>query len=608
MKRPVIDIEALRKAHEETQKSLQNLAKQAPVKEGQLYVHGWFKSFTVWVSDGGPKKTKLETPNVPDPKMVPKKDGNGSFPASLNLNVQLKELTEIKDNCVPDGDGWRVLVTVTYTPEAERYLRDYREAFYKGEMVSSRFPIGDFISEQGELKTKYWRKFNNKDNIEMVVYDNENNIFRALNEDGTPKVDPYTEIRFGNCLAQSKIIMVEDYAQKDVLLRKKVPGESISFSCKGQATISVNNDPHFTGTERIHHLNDLDAHTLIPFANLVKGDTLPNSTSFEYVADGYQTPESSNKEYGVLVFTVDPKESDLKRQYMKQVTYLDNVCWTKFQYDTGTTEQDKKRYYYCIANASKGEWKQWGITHPEAYVAIRAASKLPLMLQVNWSIKDIMHDDSNLKGIENINGIYRGYVREYDVDFIRGLPSVTLGGIKISKARVEQEFSKWKGRRDYDNTTTLTLSAKDVNPLHGKGLNSPILSLGNGKTDVTNPKNISPLYHAFQGDIYPILDQCDFYVLVSHVLTPEERKLHCGESGTNGDAFLDGLIKGIGPDLQYWIYAYNKPCIPKRATSSSSGGGEGSKKIKVEEVEHAILPVAVPPNGEDDVEEDEEEE
>lgn len=606
MKRPVIDIELLRKTHNETKKSLQLIAQQAPVKEGQLYIHGWFKSYTSWVETNG-KKNKLETAQIPERKMIAKRDGTGSFPGSLILNVQLKELTEIADNCVPDGEGgWKVKMHITYTPEAEAFLTANYDAYYKQQLPDLKFPVGDFVSEDGQFKNTYWRRFNKNDLIEITCYDNDDGIFRGTNDDGTPKVDPYTEIRFGNCLAVSKIIMLGDYAQKDPLLRQKVPGESVSFNCKGQSTLSANNDPNFTGTERIHNLNDLDAHTLIPFAELVKGKPLPNETSFEYLADEYTTPASAEKDYAVVTFVDYTPEEHLKREYMKKVSYQDKVQWSKYQTTSGTREEDREKYFFCTATARDNEWKQWGILNPDAYVSIRSANRLPLMLQVNWIIKDIMMDENNVKilnmkptdpdpqNLRKILGIYRGYIREYNVDFIRGLPNFKLGGIKISKERVEQEFSKWKGIRHYDNTTMLNLAAtiKEPNPLHARGLNSPIISLGNGKCDPNSKQVPVPLYHGFTGDIFPILAQSDFYVLVSRQLTDEERKLHAGDTGIDGDAFLDNLIKTI-PDLQYWIYAYNKPCIPKRSVTVVTE--EGTKKAKVEDDNM-------------DVEEDEEEE
>ena len=588
MKRPNFDVELLRKSHQETQKKMENISKNTPTKEGQLNIHGWFKSYVHWTQVNG-KNTKGETIQVPETRMIVKADGTGSFPASININVQLKEMTEIPDNCVNDGDGFKVKMHITYTKEAEAFLLDNYQAFYNGALTNLRFPIGDFVSETGELKDTYWKKFNKKDLIEISVYDNEDSIFRSENDDGTPKVDPYTEIRFANCLSGSKIIMTDDYSIKDPVLRKKVPSEVISFNCKGQSTLSANNDPDFTGTERIHHLNDLDAHTLIPFANLVKGESLPNATSFEYVSDGYKTPDSSNKDYGVVVYAEYSKEEDLKKVYQKQVTYKDVIQWTKHQYNSKSSEEDLRKYYFCIATASKGEWKQWGIMNPEVYMSIRSNSILPVMLQVNWNVKDMLMDEYNIKGVENVLCIYRGYVREYDVDFIRGLPNPALGGIKISKSRVEQEFGKWKGIRQYDNTITinLTASAKDANPLHARGLNSPIISLGNGKCD-PNGKNVPiPLNHGFSGDIFPILDVSDFYVLISRRLTKEEREAHAGESGKDGDAFLDAQIKA-DPDLQYWIYAYNTPCIPKKAAEPPVVDAKKTKVEEEEEVEEEV--------------------
>jgi hypothetical protein len=589
MKRPTINVELLRKKQEEQQKTLGNLANQMPIKEGQLYIHGYFKNFIVWVAEnGGTKKTKQETPICPETTMIYTKDKTKQFPASFTVSTQLKELTGGgKDECEKIYDNtWKVLLTVTYSEDVKQYMRQNYEAFYNGELPDLKFPIGEYISPDGEFREQYWRTMKKKDLIEISVNDNDDNIFRAINEDGSPKVDPYTELRFGKCVGKLRVYMRDDYTQKDPLMRKKqIPGESVSFDCKGQTTISVENDDTLSGTERIHHLNDVDAHTLIPFADLVKGAPLPNETSFEYICDGYCTSEASGKEYGVLTYLVQTPENELKKTFQKQVTYLDSIRWTKYQFDNGTTEKDRESYFFCTALANKGEWRKWGIMNPDIYMAIRSHAKIPLLIQVNWSLNDILMDESNIKGIENIRGIYRGYVREYDVDFVRGLPNAKLGGIKISKARVETEFSKWRGKLESDNTITITLSPsqkieKEINPLHGmKGLNSPVIALGNGKVDANTKK---PLNHAFAGDIYPILEQSDFYVLINKEITDPAV---IGSSGVGGDAYLDGLITQYPNDFQYFIYAYNKPAVVIRVSDNNN------KRVKVETTTTTGTPV-----------------
>lgn len=109
---------------------------------------------------------------------------------------------------------------------------------------------------------------------------------------------------------------------------------------------------------------------------------------------------------------------------------------------------------------------------------------------------------------------------------------------------------------------TMTLTTDKQNPLHVNQLNSPIIALGNGQVEDPKAKVIVPRNHGYNGDVWPILDDCDFYVLTSHTLTPGETAKYCGPSANLAecDAFLDQLIGEKG--VFYWIFAVNRAMLP----------------------------------------------
>lgn len=91
---------------------------------------------------------------------------------------------------------------------------------------------------------------------------------------------------------------------------------------------------------------------------------------------------------------------------------------------------------------------------------------------------------------------------------------------------------------------------------------SPVLSLGNKAVD-PNDKARKPLNHGFTGNIFPIIDECEFFVLTSHKLTPEEFDLYCGDEATkplaDRDAFVNHLIET--ENVFYWAFAVRKDVL-----------------------------------------------
>jgi hypothetical protein len=173
-----------------------------------------------------------------------------------------------------------------------------------------------------------------------------------------------------------------------------------------------------------------------------------------------------------------------------------------------------------------------------------------------------IHDNTALR---NIRGHYTYGFKSLMFDFLRYFPS---RGLQISKERVVKEFDAWTGTSNRTKETTMTLeSTRDVkipNPLHYAGIQSPVLSLGNNAVKDAKAKILEPLNHGISGNIWPIMDDCDFYVLTSHVLTVDERSMYCGDSATEPleahDRFLDNLIDA---KVLYWIYAVRRDAVER---------------------------------------------
>lgn len=132
----------------------------------------------------------------------------------------------------------------------------------------------------------------------------------------------------------------------------------------------------------------------------------------------------------------------------------------------------------------------------------------------------------------------------------------------------ETEFDSWIGTSgkgtNAKKTMTLSVPHADLNkanPLHANLLNSPVIALGNGQVLDQKAKALVPLNHGYNGDVYPILDDSNFYVMTSYKLTEAEQQQYCGPNANleECDKFLDALI--VDKKVFYWIFAVNKAMI-----------------------------------------------
>lgn len=183
---------------------------------------------------------------------------------------------------------------------------------------------------------------------------------------------------------------------------------------------------------------------------------------------------------------------------------------------------------------------------------------------------------------EGAHGYYTYGLTRVVPDYARWLPQAAL---RISRERVETEFGDWVANtRAGGNTMTLVSKVpNERNPLVAAALiQSPVLPLGNGQT-ILRGRVKDPLYHGMTGDVWPVMDDGDFYVLTSHVLTPAERAKYTGafvhlppqdseleKRLAACDEFLNQLIDK--EHVHYWIF------LVKRGSVGDGGAKKGARK------------------------------
>lgn len=568
--------------------------------EGELQIKATFKTYLQLI------KNRNEEVSAPPPTVMERtRDGKKTYPKNLVMKAKARDFTTIPDVCtpLPEGNGWRVRANVSYKEEARDWLAANCRAAYDG-TYTGKFPVCEYVSKDGELATSRFITIYHNAEIKIKAPDNKDTVFRRRNATGTGyEVVPRTNIKFSKCTADIFVALREDddATTEDAPVAAAVEGGAAppaasdvapvpskaktftpvaypSFSCKGGVDIADDHDPTICETERLHVIESKDTHNMIPIPALRRGDALSETVYF-WVANRYQTTFPA--EQGVSIFKLKVESlADLIGMRDDVPVGRCNMRVSLFQWYGSPAATDTRESYTVKLIGDKEVWRSFGIPDPNMYAAIYHANPdIPChvdarlwkaaVLNADINRPDVLNNREELKGI---HGHYTYGAQSVLPDYLRWLPR---NAVRISQERVETEFSEWMGTAARGTKTTMHLMPAvptKENPLHAvMGLNSPVIALGNGQVDASNPMEPRPLYHAVAGNVWPIVESSDFYVLTSHPLTSEERAQYCGGQGggdlTGGDAFLDKLIET--EQVFYCIFAVNRDAAAKAVAAEA---------------------------------------
>jgi len=539
--------------------------------DGEVQMKGVFKNYLVYDS-GLRQNVEQDTP--PKKQMKPTRDGKKTYPAKLVLQTQILNFTHVPGECEPlqHGDqGWRIRAKVLYNESenenVKQWLIDNYNLFYNGG-YTGKFPIGEYINEEGLLADYKWVNLHHKTLVKVKVNDSDDNVFRQHIDGKTSSpyvVGPMTLITFSKCSAEQFVTLRKESDDSNTL----VPQGYTSLSVKS-VQLSEDHDPSKPVTERLHFLENKDVHNMVPVGDLRSGTKLAPYTAYFWVGHKYQSQQPCKT--GVSIYKIAGGElKDYLSTYQDKPTPHHIIRFSLFQWkgDTGT---EREMYSVKIVANEHNMWRNYGITDPFHYAHILLATHtIPCHVTASlWKEAVVTAEANNPETINNKPELssMRGF-------YIYGAKSVLPDYIsfykhgqahRISKERVEREFKRFSSTNQETGEREITLKpvpdAKD-NPLNGPNPSvSSVFALGNGQVEDPAAKRSKALYHAFDGDLCDVLNDSVFFVLTSHVMKPDEIDLVQDEA--RGDTFLDGLI--TEEKVFYWIYGIAKKFISVAST------------------------------------------
>lgn len=539
-------------------------------EEGEVVMKGVFKAY---LNFDGKKNVEQD---VPPPKLMKKtRDEKKTYPAKLSHKTQVLHLTPVEGQCepLPGGEkGWRIRAKLSYnekeTENAKQWLLDHYASFYDGKYQGS-FPVGEYVNEEGELAEYKWIKVHERSIVTMKTADAQETVFRRHvdgKESNPYVVGPLTAMTYYKVTAEQFVTLRKESDESDAAL---VPVGYNSFVCKG-VQLSEDHDALLPTTERLHQLENKDVHNMIPMDRLRAGDPLPD-TAYFWVCHKYQSPQPCPT--GISVFKLKADDlSEFIGTYSEKTVVRHPMRFTLFQWkgDPGT-----QREMYSVKTTIPREselWKQYGITDPQHYANILLANyTLPCHVYADLWKKQVLEAETNAPDMLNnkpelvqMRGFYTYGIKSLFVDYIeywkRGMAH------RISKDRVEREFKRFTTVNQ--DTEEKEIHLKPVaeaksNPLNGeRPANAPVFALGNGQVEDPQARKAKPLYHAYDEDLCPRLEDSEFFVLTSYALNHDEVQLV--QDPKRGDEMLDKLIEEH--KVFYWMFGIRKKYLsPKVA-------------------------------------------
>jgi hypothetical protein len=562
---------------------------------------------------------------------------NGKFPAPLELNVRVNEVTEVPEQCIKNTEhgGWDILAKVKMAKKTKAqiitFLQNNLSAAYGEHFEDPAYDvIRKHINPQGAMPDTVMVHLNAGGFAKVTATDNKNSIFRKEAKPGVPLVQPSTPLAFYNMQAEVSLSIREQEIDDESVppnedgtrVKRKVTSleEWVDFRCKGGVQVSEDYDPTMAESERLHVKENPNRHLLIPVAALrSKSKPAPTGSLYFYIKRQYQTswtPDSTNPNLpGVTIMRVlGTTEADFVNTYQDQRTPQFNVAFNLFQW-TGKPNTNEKYVCKAIVLTKKDNdttWRSLGIPDVESYAKLMSTNlELPLHLYVgfweNQALSNEQNHPSKLNDrpeVANVQAYYTFIVQKIIPDYLRYF---LTKGIEISQARAEREFAKWASLNMEDQSKEFHLKPLDEktrsrNPLHGAtGIMSTVISLGSGAGAIDSEKRCAT--HGIAGDVGPLFrGEHRFFVLTSHAMTTEETAKYAGPG--RQVQFADDLIdahKAAG--APYWIFAVRKdaklhaplppvpvrnkplPALPDEAPASSSSVKRELDEEEQEDVE-----------------------
>jgi hypothetical protein len=555
-------------------------------KEGEVQLDGVFKSYAVYDTGLG-KNVEQDTP--PDKKFNKTKDGNKQYRAQLTTEAQVLSLTVVQGQCerLPNGeDGWRILSKVSYNEKdgenVKQWLLDHYDSFYNGS-YTGEFPVGEYIDTEGVLAEYKWVKVYPKSISKVKVNDSDEVIFRKRingKDSGPYVVSPFTPLRFYKCTASHFVTLKKD---EDGTF---APRAYTSFNAKA-VELSETHDPSLPVSERLHRMENKDVHNMIPVSELRKGVAVPHTVYF--YAGRYKSPIGTPA--GVHIFKLPVnKFDDFAATFKDETKAIHTIRLTVFQWrgDPGT-----HREMYSVKLISReGElWKNYGITDPNHYYRILCATHtIPVHVTADLWKKNVV--DSEANSAETINnreelkdlcGVYTYGCKSLTVDYINFYK--TGQAHRISKERLLRDFKRFSSTNNTTGEPEITLKPtleNKQNPLNGENPTAvAVFALGNGQVDDPQSKRAKPLYHAYDGDLYEVLEDSVFFVLTSHVMSSDD--LAAVQQESKGDALLDEWIEK--EKIFYWFFGIRKKHLITTTQSSKKIELQKPQKNEAQKIE-----------------------
>lgn len=568
-----------------------------PSGDGEVTIRGIVKSYKGHTKDSKGNIRNTQQASPPDRNFVKsKKDPKKSYPESIVIYLQITDISTVPGVCEPleDGTGWRVNKKLSFNPEAKSWFDKVFMDYYDGKL-KTRVPVDTYITPEGVPATHKWVNLHVGQITQIKVADTEGNIFRKINAQGVPEVGPLSRITFTGCVPDQYVGMRDEYDTSGTeepdaaappapdaedgppavaFMPAKVPQGYNSFSCKGQATLADDHDANMPPSERMHRNVDKDVHNLIPIDKLRANAPCPSSITM-YCAKKYQSSQTRGPTAPGISTFVSMEVDDLKDYYFsfdgKDIAKV-TIRLNHFQWFGSPQISEKYSIKFISTKDDPDVWRALGVLDPKAFGYIAHANRdIPCWVEANlWrgavlkaeaNKPETIHDNPALA---NIAAHYTYGIKSLCFDLPRYHTSRAL---QVSKDWILNEFEEWSATNNRTGQTTLSLvvtrDPTKANLLHtSAGIMSPVLSLGNKAVD-PNDKARKPLNHGFTGNIFPIIDECEFFVLTSHKLTPEEFDLYAGDEATkplaDRDAFVNHLIET--DNVFYWAFAVRKDVL-----------------------------------------------